>query len=79
MPKHNNLDSITFEVRTALKQLVKNPKTIVTMATSMPEYLHSLRTLFEEIEEEADQDLQLSQLQLGRIFDIVKRLINEPD
>lgn len=76
MPKMRNLDNIVFEVRTGLRQLVKNPKTIVTLATSMPEYLLALKILFDEIEEEESED---SRLHLSEMFGIVKRLINEPD
>jgi hypothetical protein len=49
----------------------------VTLATSIPEYLVKLRELFDEVEEK-EADLE-EKTNLLRIFEIVKRFINEPD
>ena len=81
MPKLAHLDNIAFEVRPSIRQLVKNPKTIIYLATSWPDYLANLRTIFEQIEDSSDSGKAgaAREQNLSRMFDIVKRLINEPD
>jgi hypothetical protein len=47
------------------------------MATSIPDYLVKLREVFDEVEQK-EADLE-EKTNLVRIFEIVKRFINEPD